>query len=261
MTIHIAIMVILFVSVLGAAFMFLRTLNQKQKLHEIIIRSQNEKEIETYNRIASEYLHQQVINGRILPHLIQLKELYQIIEASKIENKSIAIYKIQSLIKELNHTESIIRNISENIFPPHLNYFFIETCQKRFKDLQLLYPNNAEIIFNTEGTFNDLALYPTLLYNLYSLMDLFVTNSLQKAQASYIIVQLNHQDNFLYLTMSDNGIGFDFPSIEYTSKGRGLADIKGKALLLSTGYSFKSEKGIGTQFNITIRLKELTDEE
>lgn len=253
--IYIGIALILIISIVGALVIFFRASKQQHLLHETILRSQNEKEIETYSRIASEYLHQQVINGRILPHLIQLKELNQLVIASKLSKNQAVLDKIQELIKGLKQTENIVRNISENIFPPHLTYFFAETCQKRLSELKELYPSEkTEITFQVEGVFNDLAESPTLLYNLYSLFDLFTTNSIRHAQASRVLVVLKRDAHRITLNMSDNGIGFDMKTIEKKTKGRGLADFKGRAIILSPQYIFESEAEKGTFFRISVPI-------
>ena len=102
MTIYVLIMLILVVSIIGALLLFFRSINQQRRLHETILRSQNEKEIETYSRISGEYLHQNVINGRILPHFIQLKELKQLVDNSKTAQNRAVSDKIQALMNELS---------------------------------------------------------------------------------------------------------------------------------------------------------------
>jgi signal transduction histidine kinase len=255
--VYLGIMLILMTSILGALLVFFRTMKQQRRLHKTILRSQNEKEIETYSRIAGEYLHQQVINGRILPHLIQLKELNQLVEANKTQKNQVIADKIQQLMQELKQTENIIRNISEHIFPPHLMYFFVETCQKRLNDLQEHYHEKAKIIFHHQGNFNDLTQLPTLLYNVYSLIDLFVTNSLQNAQADTIQVTLTREATQLTLDMRDDGIGFNIRATELTTTGRGLADFKGRAIILSPDYVFDSIEKKGTHFKILIDIQKI----
>jgi signal transduction histidine kinase len=253
--IYIGILLILAICLGGGLFAFFHALKQKQALHQTILRSQNEKEIETYSHIAGEYLHQQVINGRILPHLIQLKELNYLVDVSKNPKNQAIAEKIQEMMRELKQTENIVRNISEHIFPPHLMYFFVETCQKRIDELQQMYPTATKVVFLHEGTFSDLMQQHTLLYNIYSLIDLFVTNSLQSAQAAQVKVVLIREKTQLTLVMHDNGIGFNMPNMARNASGRGLADFKGRAMVLSPNYLFESEEGKGTQFKIVVNLQ------
>lgn len=245
---YIGIALILVICVVAALIIFLNALKQQRQLHETILRRQNEREIDTYNRIAGEYLHQQVINGRILPHLIALKEL---LKASKDE---VVTTKIQRLIQDFKQTENVVRNISENIFPPHLTFLFVETCRKRLDEMQALLPNQSQINFVTEGKFNDLGQHPTLLYNLYSLIDLFVTNSLRHSGAEKIEVILKREAEHIKLEMRDNGKGFDIQAAHKNSKGRGLADLRGRATILSPPYFFDSKAGEGTHFKLVVHI-------
>jgi signal transduction histidine kinase len=249
---YIGIALILTVCVSAALIIFFHALKQQRQLHETILRRQNEKEIDTYNRIAGEYLHQQVINGRILPHLIALKAL---LKASKDASVT---EKIQALIQDFKQTENIVRNISENIFPPHLTFLFVETCRKRLDELQALLPNNSNINFVSEGMFNDLGQHPTLLYNLYSLIDLFVANSLHHSNCKQIEVVLKREKEHIKLEMRDNGSGFNIQEIHKNSKGRGLADLRGRAIILSPQYFFDSKEGEGTHFKISIPINSVS---
>ena len=252
--VYIGIALILVICLVGALIVFFRATRQQQQLHQTIIRSQNEKEIETYSHIAGEYLHQNLINGRIIPHLIRLKQINQLALALKSPRNQELLEKIQELVNELKQTETIVRHISEHIFPPHLTYFFVQTCEKHLDDLQQKFPSETTIAFQTEGQFKDLSECPTLLYNLYSIIDLFVTNSLQKAEASHIVVVLKRIEDTIKLDMSDDGIGFNLNETEKNRKGIGLPTLRGRAMLLSPQYVFESEVGKGTQFKISINI-------
>jgi NarL family two-component system sensor histidine kinase YdfH len=121
--------------------------------------------------------------------------------------------------------------------------------------LQDIYASNQiEVVFETHGTFNTLTQSPTVLYNLYSLIDLFTTNSIRHARASRILVVLKQEPKQITLDMRDNGIGFDIREAEKNAKGRGLADFKGRAIILSPQYIFESTAGKGTHFRILIPL-------
>ena len=54
-----------------AFWVYFRTAKQQRDMQVIIYRKQNEKELETAQRISGEFLHQKVINGRLAPHIRQ----------------------------------------------------------------------------------------------------------------------------------------------------------------------------------------------
>ncbi len=248
------ISLVVIISVAGACIVFLHYTNQQRKLHKTILKAQNDREIEIYRVIASEYLHQKVINGHLLPHLIALKELNQLVGYSKAVNKKAFIEKIEDLMKDIKNTESIVRNISENIFPPHLTDFFAESCQQHLLQLQKKYHYEGKIVFETEGNFRELAHLQALLFNLYTLIDLFVTNSIKHAKASVIDVKLNFNNNTVSLLMEDNGIGFSIKEKTLSSSGRGIADFIGRAMVLSSNQYFESKAMVGTRFSIHVDL-------
>jgi two-component system, NarL family, sensor histidine kinase LiaS len=243
----IGISILLVLCLVGALLILVRSVRQQSQLNELIIRSQNTKEIETYNRIASEYLHQNVINGCLLPHILHIKAIQQAIDAN-INKKHLKL-KLSELMSELCETENIVRNMSEHIFPPHLTYAFVKTCQKHISILQKRFPNpNTHIQFDVQGVFDDLQHDQHILYNLYSILDLFVSNSLRHAQASLIHIRLSRTDHVIGLEISDNGIGFD---MNKEVKGRGLADLRGRALCLARNFEFYSHPK-GTYFKILL---------
>jgi len=235
---------------------YFRAWKQRQQMHQNIITAQNEKEVETYFRIAGEHLHQNVVNSRFLPHYTAIKEIEEL-AANSNTSKKLIVEKTQQLMTDFLETEATIRTISNNIYPPHLNYFFVETCKKHLKDLEQINPNSGHIYFKAQGSFSDLEECTALLYNLYSVMDLFAMNSLKHAKAEAIHIFLKREDNQITLEMKDNGIGFNMKTKEQDlhTRSRGLADFRGKSLILSPTYIFQSEKDKGTYYKIEFSVE------
>lgn len=235
-----------------ALWVYFRTAKQQRLMQTIIYRKQNEKELETAQRISGEFLHQKVINGRLAPHIRQLEELETLVRRLNNPQLSEITEKIQRLKQEVQETRDVVRDISRHIFPPFLSYLFVESCQRKLNELADLYPNNGEILLESEGHFTDIDL--SVLYNLYNIITNFVTNSLQNAHAKHINVSVRRTPQSIILKISDNGIGFDFEEVSKTTKGIGIAEIQGRANILATQFIFQSGKGKGTRFEITIQL-------
>ncbi len=229
-----------------------RVFEQEKYLKETIIRAQNVKEMETAQRIASEFLHSRVINKRLKPHIGKLERLQEWLSTETTPSMTDIAEKIQDLKKDLQETRAIVRDISRNIFPPFLSYLFSESCEQKLQELAALYPNNGLIKFKSEGDFKAVEL--SVLYNLYSIIDNFVTNSLQNAAAKHITVTLSCNAQNIVLKMSDDGVGFDFAKVAETDRGIGIAEIQGRANILAPQYVFQSKVGAGTQFEINIAL-------
>jgi signal transduction histidine kinase len=80
----------------------------------------------------------------------------------------------------------------------------------------------------------------------------FLQNSIKHTQCKNIDVNLNTDEKYLYLKLTDDGKGFDVKKI--TSKGIGLANMKTRAELIGGVYSIDSNPGIGTKLSIAIPL-------
>ncbi|MBO6793706.1 MAG: sensor histidine kinase [Balneolaceae bacterium] len=78
-----------------------------------------------------------------------------------------------------------------------------------------------------------------------------ITNAVRHAQSSTVKVTIKQQGNSLYLSVSDDGIGFD---IENKSGGNGLTNIKRRADKLKASFSLQSSVGKGTSCNLNIPL-------
>jgi signal transduction histidine kinase len=230
---------------------------QQRSLQQTIIQHQNSREQETKSYIASEFLHQQVINGLLLPHLIKIKELHTGVAETRGMNKKQILASVENLLDKTIEMERVIRTISEEIFPPFLTDYFSQSCQSHIEKLRLKYSYALPIHFNcTPNLRRDEPSFKLILFNLYSLIDLFVTNSIKHAAATDIRVVIEVQNNEITLMMSDNGIGFDTKSTFSEQKGRGIADFKSKATALTPNYTFESYKGSGTRFKIIVPSSE-----
>jgi signal transduction histidine kinase len=245
-----AIICILIITVTASLFVFFRTLNQQRQLQEIIGRKLNEKERETSRRIASEFLHQKIINKRIRPQIYQLEVIEELIYQS--ESEELILEKIQVLKHYEQETRAIIGDISQAIFPPFLSYLFVESCQKRLSELEIQYPNKTKITFEKEGDFNNIDI--NVLYNFYNIFDLFVTNSLQHSAATEIKISLKQKADEIDFEMQDNGKGFNISEVTKLAKGIGVADLQSRASILSPQFVFQSTSREGTRFKISVTL-------
>jgi len=86
---------------------------------------------------------------------------------------------------------------------------------------------------------------------IFRIIQEFLSNTIKYAKAKKIGLFLNYKGEFLYLSLNDNGIGFD-TSIKTESSG--LQNMKNRAELLNADYSHTSVIGEGTQLILTYKL-------
>jgi signal transduction histidine kinase len=88
---------------------------------------------------------------------------------------------------------------------------------------------------------------------LFRLLQEFIQNSLKHAQCRRISITLRKTENKLYITATDDGIGFN---VKTGSKGIGLQNMQGRAEQLNARYEFSSVEEKGTLLNLQLSLVE-----
>ncbi len=93
---------------------------------------------------------------------------------------------------------------------------------------------------------------------LYRIVQELVQNALKYAEASHVLVQLDIANDYLAITVEDNGTGFDF-SLKDTHKHMGLHKIRSRIVSLGGDMSVKTANGQGTSIYIEIALNNLKE--
>jgi signal transduction histidine kinase len=246
----IVITIIIIILCIGTIFFFWYYHNLLLKLHETIIQKQNETEINTKKEIAY-ILHEEIsktltfiswnikkLQG-LLHELEQDADIFEAFDYCDAANKHI-----------LSATERV-KHLHHHIYPPSLQVLnFDEACTILMEENQKLFNGKVEYEFN--NTFDKLK--PSDKFNLYGLINLFTTNSIKHSNADKIEVKLTQKDNFIELSLIDNGTGFNIKEAEKKATGRGIFDIKSRAIaLLPTFFIFESDKA-GTKLQLTLEI-------
>lgn len=86
---------------------------------------------------------------------------------------------------------------------------------------------------------------------IFRIIQEFLSNSVKHAKAKKIALHLNYTENILYLTLSDDGKGFD-ASVKTESSG--LRNMKNRAELLEAEFSLSSIIDEGTRLKLTYNI-------
>lgn len=84
---------------------------------------------------------------------------------------------------------------------------------------------------------------------LYRIMQELVNNAVKHAGATQILVQLQQSDHRIFLTVEDDGKGFDQSELA-ALKGAGLANIQSRTEMLQGSLEVSSSPGTGASFTI-----------
>lgn len=143
-----------------------------------------------------------------------------------------------------------VRNISANISPHILNNFglkdAIETFIKRMGQTKEL-----EICMTTNLTKERFSYNVEVI--LYRVVCELINNTLRHAMATRISIDLQLEENTLYLEYIDNGIGFDVQAIS-KHEGLGLNNMRYRIQSGNGDIEIRSERGKGMRASAYVRV-------
>ncbi|MEB3101323.1 PAS domain-containing sensor histidine kinase [Paenibacillaceae bacterium T2] len=153
-------------------------------------------------------------------------------------------FQMEDYVRELvNALEKVIRDVkfySWQLRPPSLDQLgLIPTVDHLIDNLRKTHPR---IAFSFEHSGIRGRLSAILEINLYRVIQEAIHNALKYSQANKIKVEIRTKKDFLILSISDNGIGFD-PSA--ANQGLGLKHMKERIDQLKGNLHIRSEPGCG----------------
>jgi signal transduction histidine kinase len=208
---------------------------------EELLSAQLEMQTQTMQHIGRE-IHDNVGQKLTLASLYTQQLAY--------ENKAPQITdKIENISSIINESLAELRQLSKSltndaINESSINELVMQECEK-VNDLK-----NCTVTFSSNQ--KDIALPYQTKSILLRIVQEFLQNSIKHAGCKNISVSINTQQTVLYLSMQDDGKGFD--TAEAGGKGIGLSNMKKRAELIGGIYQLESKKNFGTQVNITITL-------
>ncbi len=173
------------------------------------------------------------------------RELHDMVGA----NLAVVKQKIEksdaTLVKLIDDTIDLIRNLSHGLISPNLNHqnfeievkdmlSMFETDVMKVKYYFHYWPNNSN---------------KTILRHIYRIVQELMQNATKHSKATEVYIQFLNHDNYLTIMYEDNGVGF-----ETTNKdnfGRGLLNIQNRISLIKAKIDFDSSKN-GTTVTIEI---------
>jgi signal transduction histidine kinase len=149
----------------------------------------------------------------------------------------------------LNRSISELRQIAYNLVPETLLKIGLE---KALQDLCLLLKtDHTHIIFHAQGIRADIPESNQIA--IYRIVQELLNNALKHAQAKEIIVDCSQNEQLFFLTVEDNGKGFDTSDLN-SLQGSGLRNLKNRVESLKGKLHIDSSPGEGTAFNIELNL-------
>jgi two-component system, NarL family, sensor kinase len=224
-------------------------LMQEQKIREL----ENEKQIlasqavlkgqeEERSRLARD-LHDGLggLLAGVKHSIINMKDNV-IISSSSVAGFEKSLNMIDTAMKEL-------RRVAQNMMPEALAKFGLEEA---LKDYCASSSTPAfKVIFQSFG--NSIELNTATEIIIYRIIQELVYNAFKHAEASQVMVQMVKGDDWITLSVEDNGKGFDVDDLK-NATGAGWSNINSRLDYLKGNIDLKSQKGTGTSINIEIKI-------
>jgi two-component system NarL family sensor kinase len=149
----------------------------------------------------------------------------------------------------LNRSITELRQIAYNLVPETLLKLGLE---KALQDLCLLLKtDHINIIFHAQGIKPDISESNQMI--IYRIIQELINNALKHSHCTEIIVDCSQNENLFFITVEDNGKGFD-ASDPKTLQGSGLRNLKNRVEFLKGKLQIDSSPGEGTAFNIELNI-------
>ncbi len=188
----------------------------------------------------------------------------QMLTALKLNIESISAlqldYRNKILLEDIRQlvgkTIAETRTIAFDLMPTVLNDFGIVSALKQLAD-QATRSSGAVVSFAGGNTFDRLDKHVEI--GLYRIAQEAINNAVKYAQAKEITISLSLKGNYLYLTISDDGKGFDlkkiFSNLAEKKFNRGIHNMQERTNLLDGEFKLTSAEGKGTKILSKIPVK------
>ncbi len=233
-----------------------RALQQQQRLHALEVdKIKQEHQIsllsailegqeQERSRLARD-LHDG-LGGLLSGIKIQLSEMAPVLSEPKPQNL------LQRILNHLDNAVDELRRIARSMMPEVLLKYGLGEAMKEY--CRGFRSPGITVTCQVFHYTNHMP--PERQTVLYRIMQELVNNAVKHAAATHILVQLQESGDHIFLTVEDDGKGFD-PGNTRQAKGSGLANIKARVAFLKAKMDIDSQPGTGTTILIESPISSL----
>ncbi len=231
-------------------FIFYQKKLHKNELQINSIKAEHQKELLKNSLLAQENERKRFaedLHDEVGAYLSAIKLSLSRI-AKKTENED-----TQGLANETKiHVDSVIshiRRITRNLLPPSLEKLGLAKAINEFAN----WVNKSSIfVVDTWITGKQIRFTPKYEMVVYRVFQELTNNAIKYSKAKTITVKLKFSGNYLYLSVCDNGKGFNMN--ESKNSGLGLKNIESRLSLLNGKYKITSKINKGTIAIVSVNI-------
>jgi two-component system, NarL family, sensor kinase len=157
---------------------------------------------------------------------------------------------LDRVILQLDNSVDELRRIARNLMPESLSSLGLEAA---LNDMCGSLSNEITHVDFQAFTI-DSNMAKEVQATIFRIVQELLTNAVRHAKASEILVQCSQNGNTFFITVEDNGIGFDVNTNKGSQKGIGLANLKRRIDYLQGKMEISSVPGNGTSINIELNV-------
>ena len=220
-------------------------LREKEASRQLLLESLVTAQEDERSHLARE-LHDQAGQG-LTSLLIRLKAIENRCDDPDLKEKLVGL---QGMVSD---TIDEIRDLSYSLRPPALDEFGLSTAIQALAD-EVSCQAGVRVKFKNRV---NMKLPKNLEMVLYRIVQESVTNVVRHANARQVIIELEPQENLIYLKIADDGSGFDPADITPGAGKRhlGLISMHERAELIGGKLDMYSELGVGTTIEVRVPYK------
>lgn len=163
---------------------------------------------------------------------------------------NVIVEDLGGIINQVDGSLTELRRIAHNMMPMALIKFGLEIA---LEDLCDFFRNEVTYIsFQAFAIQKDIP--EQVQVSIYRIIQELLTNAVRHGRASQIVLQCSQNENRFFITMEDNGRGFD-KSILKTKKGIGLNNMESRVSFLKGNLEIDSAINEGTTVNIELSIR------
>jgi signal transduction histidine kinase len=173
-------------------------------------------------------------------HLQATRKQFNGIIPIEIDKTQEIIQEASRKIRDLSHTL-----VSSVLLKFGLNFAITDIAEKY---------SNSEL--NIETDIKDIRRYhQNFEIKVYNITQEFVNNIIKHSDADGALIELNEQNDKLFITISDDGVGFDKTKINLKA-GLGINQIEARIQMMKGKFEIESSKNNGTKIFVEIPVLE-----
>ncbi len=225
-----------------------RQLQKESELKEALARIETQNKLQEQRLRISRDLHDNI--GSQLTFII-----------SSIDNIKFGFPDVkETLANKLSaisdFTIQTIYELRDTIWAMNKEKISVEDLQTRinnFINQAKIATTGTQFDFRIDSTLGSQQTFSSLIgINIYRIIQEAVNNAIKYAKASKVVVAINEKQEYIAITVQDNGIGFN---MEKVRQGNGLQNMSKRARDLDGELKISSEEGKGTTLLLSIPKK------